>query len=303
MSAGAVSIIAAPALAAMDSDCAASGNPLEVQGFAVDTPNSHIEHAASGLTMRWRACGSEIFDGPDDTFPGYDSLDGRAEIQIPPGVATHAAPSADLPVGAYAGGAVIDALTWWDGGPLDDTALAAPNAHVTITVSSPSSTYAGGDWAGAPQPADCPPTAIACYLAISGAPVPWHVWVWVESSAGSTQLTMGPIYNDLDRRMPLAFTDIDRLSLCKYAGPVGGTSCGSDPSKWLQRNGDWSTPTPLGAGPEPTVTEKGGKGQGARCGAGYGRYTITVETRGGDTTAPASTCVDWFRQPEAVPKL
>ncbi len=248
-----------------DPDCAATGNAFALTGFSVDTPDSHVASEVSGVTGTGLACGTAIHGNPANPFDppmGEETLNDRADIQNPPGVAVNAAPSTDLPDGSYIGSAVVDAATWvfFLGG-----AVFLDNSAVIMRVDDDPA-------------ADCPAGSLACYR---GNTETGHSWVWVEEDAsGRTTLTIGPFYNDITGS-PAGLTQIDDFRLCAYAGAVGGNSCGdgSDSSKWLQKNGAASVGVPPGS---------------PRCNQGRGVYTVTVTNKAGDTTDPVSSCVPWI---------
>lgn len=57
---------------------------------------------------------------------------------------------------------------------------------------------------------------------------------------------------------PTYFDTIDDLTICEYAGAVEGTSCGTDPNLWLNKNGSNNQPGPTNwkfqvSAPFPTV--------------------------------------------------
>ncbi len=254
-----------------DSDCAADPDAFEVTNFTIDTPDTNWEHRVSGIVGSGLGCGSRIHnDFAQGNYPGVETLNDLAIIQNPPGVTNNVAPSADLPKGTYVGEARVDALTWiWffgDAQTVEDSELTLrveDRDDPITTPPGPTGTF------GMP---DCPASAIACYRGKSST---GHGWTWVEENAdGTTTLTIGRFYNDISGE-PAGLTEIDNFSLCGYGGDVGGISCGdgSDPSKWLQKNGDSS-----------------GRGSAE----GNGDFTVTMTNRAGQTTAPVTAHVNWI---------
>lgn len=286
-----------------DSDCAPD-HEFAVTDFNINTTDSNISYKVSGISGTGLTCGSRIHDwDAKGGYLGVETLNDIAVIQNAPGVLVHAAPSADLPKGTFLGEAQVDALTWIGG-----TAVPVSDSELTLRVEDrddPITPPDGVLW-GSP---DCPADALACYRGKSDT---GHGWTWVEEDAdGSTTLTIGRFYNHATGE-PAGLTEIDIFSLCGYAGTTKGTECGdgSDPSKWVQKNGAPSDSHLIGRGDDKDnrLTDSIGIALLPPCFKGTGTYTVTVTNRGDpladppippQTTDPVSACVEWslFRVP------
>lgn len=262
--------LSAPALAdhVYDPDCEQYNHEVAIFDFAVTTPDSNFGDEVSGITGSGLVCGSRIHNGWPWEHIGAETLYERADVVNPPGVQVHEAPSDDLPDDSYAGSANVDILSWASG----TYPLFVPDQDAAMEVDTPG--------AGT----DCPTGARACYKGVTSGLVSGHNWNWVtQNQQGRYTLTIGPFYNDTTGE-PAGLTEINSFSLCGYAGAVGGNSCGdgSDPSKWMQKNGSRSVVSPIGPG-------------SPACGNGNGIYTVTATNYAGQTTPAATACVPWVR--------
>ncbi len=272
----------ASALAVVDPSC--DGDPyyntIAVHDFAIETPDSNVAHQVSGVSGTGLVCGTRI-RGSLFMPEGLGSMNRRAVIANPPGVTVNAVPSDDIPDGSYVGSSVINVAGFLCGTSGD----ACIKEDQPITLRADSSLF-------------CPADALACYNGIDGSGL-GNTWIWVEEDAeGRTALTIGPFHTAFE--VYFALTHIKSFDLCAYAGAVGGTECGdgSDPSKWMQKNGDVSEGIGYLPGYTPGISIptslrpvllscKYGKNKGR------GIYTVTATNRDGQTTDPVSSCVSW----------
>ena len=179
--------------------------------FEVDTPDSHIAWAVSGVTINMLSCGSEITNTSrffDQN--GSGTLVDRFEIVEPPGV--DVARTADMTDDAFVGTASVNVLSW-------DRFAYYPIFASDITLELRVDQSEG---------TDCPAGTTACYKGTStGGDISGHNWSWVTEDSGRFTLTIGGYYNDDFEGTPAGITKINEFALCGYVGDPFGSSCGS----------------------------------------------------------------------------
>ncbi len=268
----------------VDPDCdgAQYSNDFALNGFEISTTNN-VANNVAGLTGAGVACGTDMeanFLDCGENGLGYPTLNDNAVIDVPPGVVVN---NTDTYIadGAYTGDAqvnVASCLAGW---------LAEIHVNIALTLrADPISQCVreNNNMVGGPVPG----TIVACHRVDDDLGFLAHTWSWsIDDGQGNYKTVIGPL-NFIAGSAGI--TNIHNLTICAYAGSVGGNSCGgsSDPTKWLQKNGDPVGPSLFAKEPPP-------------CWNGNGTYTAKITRKNGDVTAPVSTCVEWYQVSAQAP--
>ena len=255
------------AYGAIDPHCEAIGNPIAIDEFTIDTPDSNQAYEASTIHGRAYACGSEItlFGGGDETLYNH------ADVGVPPGV--QIANSDSVLVSSFAGDATVNVLYRAVGVPIFQGGV------LSVMETAPKSECQNEldeEIVGA-TPGNLPGSEIVACL--KGTNPLGTNWNWsVRDAGGKLWTTIGPMHGLGGIAPGLTFVD---MNLCGYYGDVGGTTypddCGSEANgdQFQQKNGHASAPDCNGgAGP-------------------LGIYTLTATREDATVTPEASSCVAW----------
>lgn len=254
-------------------------NDPVIHDFTIDTLDSSLEYAVSGVEGSGLACGSEIYTGYfDGTCPGQGTLYDRVVIAEPPGVEHNPVPGPGLEAGDFVGWAHFDLLGWFRP-PIGLSCFAqrGEDQYAGLYITDPAAPGVG-----------CPDNARACYEWITGSVgVSAIGWIWIEEvGGGATTLSIGSARNFVGSPLPVVGVTGFDLHLCAYAGDAYSSACGDSSQPFLQKNG---------RGVPEDLPRK--------CWLGRGIYTVTATMRNGYTTPAVTTCVPWRGPPMSVGPL
>lgn len=274
---GAVALVAlmglsaTSAVAVVATKCQPLGNPTQIIGFKIDTRNSKLQYASSGIGGEALACGSDLIS-LNPTSNG--TLYVRADIQIPKGVKVANTTGGSLN-GRYVGSGRIDALAKAFG--IVTPPVLTENQSVNVTVDAPD---AGGTTScNSLVPGGS--TLIACYLA-TGLLGSNHNAIHENNATKRLTLTIGRIVpNPAIPGADLNGTGLTalRLNLCEKFGNIPGPfnpgTCGSGNDPVVQFNG---------TAPSPDCATQPKE---------LGTYKVTATMANGTVTPQVQACVDW----------
>jgi Zn-dependent metalloprotease len=230
-------------------------NDFAVNGLYIDTPSHRIPGQASELKAGGVICGAEVEVGTGKSgCPGENTLNTSVTVQLPPGDKVNS--TKNMPSGSWVGESVGRVI--------------ACAGDKTRSIYGQAGLLSLKSW----EASQCPLAAIACYegrTEYEG--TIGRGYAWVSESGGNLTLTTSPVSVPAEGgyTAKVSFGQFE-IKLCDRAGEAASESCGGATSPWIHQNGEPSNPG---------------------CANGKGRFTATAKNAAGQSTQPATACVQW----------